>query len=82
MPMPLRAHMGMFFSPMGRFETSPTQVGLVIAAQHGHAGLGQLFDQPVDDLDVCLTVRVGRIDDMQQQVRILQLLQRGLERPR
>lgn len=67
----------------GEIRDIADEVGLVIAAQpRGTAGLGQLFDQPVNNLDVCLTVRVGRIDDMQQQVRILQLLQRGPERPR
>ena len=56
------------------------KITLVIAFQNGRAGLCQLRDQAVHDRDMILTLRVGAVDDVDEQIRIFQLLKRSAER--
>ena len=55
------------------------QIRLVVAAQHRRFRLCQLGNQTVDHLDMLLPVGVGGINHMEQQIRIFQLLQSGIE---
>ena len=54
-------------------------VALVVALQHRGTGLGQLADQLVRHGHVIVPLGVAGVDDVEQQVGVLQLLQRGLE---
>ena len=55
-------------------------IGLVIALDDRRAGLAELADEPLCDLDMVVPVGVGCIDDVQDEICILQLFQRRLER--
>ena len=56
------------------------QVGLVEHEQAGDVAQPQLLQQPLDDVLLVLDVLVGGVDDVEQQVGIAELLERGAER--
>ena len=55
------------------------EISLVPAADHRGLGIGQLADELVHHLDVGLPVRIGGVNDVDQQVGVAQLLQGGPE---
>ena len=55
------------------------EIALVVAFQDRRAGRCKLRDQAVDDRDVIVALRVGAVDDVDEKIRVFQLLERGAE---
>ena len=55
------------------------EIALVVAFQYRRAGRCKLRDQTVDDRDVIVALRVGAVDDVDEKIRVFQLLERGAE---
>ena len=68
-----------FVAPARNFVVRD-KITLVIAFQNGRAGLCKFCNQAVHDRDMILALRVGAVDDVDEQIRIFQLLKRSAER--
>ena len=55
------------------------EVALVIAFEHGRAGLCKFCNQAVHDRDMILALGISAVDDMDEQIGVFQLLKRGAE---
>lgn len=64
---------------IGMWTHLERQVALVVYPQAGNVVRLQLPDQALYNVGLLLPLGVGHVDDVEQQVRVLQLLQRGLE---